>query len=52
MKKIIYGLLLLILGSHGSSWAAARLPVLQELVIDSVVLGEKRDLVIYLPEGY
>ena len=52
MKKIIYGLLLLIMGSHWSSWAAARLPVLQELVIDSVVLGEKRDLVIYLPEGY
>jgi predicted alpha/beta superfamily hydrolase len=52
MKKIIYGLLLLILGSHWSSWAAARLPVLQELVIDSAVLGEKRDLVIYLPWGY
>lgn len=52
MKKIIYGLLLLILGSHWNSWAAARLPVLQEMVIESAVLGEKRDLVIYLPEGY
>jgi predicted alpha/beta superfamily hydrolase len=52
MKKILYGLLLLIMGSHWSSWAAARLPVLQELTIDSAVLGEKRDLVIYLPEGY
>jgi len=52
MKKIIYGLLLLILGSHWSSWASARLPVSQELVIDSAVLGEKRDLVIYLPWSY
>ncbi|KKO44061.1 esterase [Arsukibacterium ikkense] len=52
MKKIVYGILLLIMGCHWSSWAAARLPVLQELVIDSVVLGEKRNLVIYLPAGY
>ncbi|GAB2928388.1 alpha/beta hydrolase [Rheinheimera gaetbuli] len=52
MKKVIYGLLLLIMGSHWSSWAAAHLPVLQELVIDSAVLGEKRDLVIYLPWRY
>ena len=52
LKKIVYGLLLIMLGSHWSSWAAARLPVLQELVIDSAVLGEKRDLIIYLPEGY
>lgn len=52
MKKIVYGFLLLILTSHWSSWAATRLPVVQERVIDSNVLGEKRDLVIYLPEGY
>ena len=52
MKKIVHGLLLLMLASHWSSWAAARLPVLQELTIDSAVLGEKRDLVLYLPEGY
>ncbi|MDP5138490.1 alpha/beta hydrolase-fold protein [Rheinheimera baltica] len=52
MNKIIYGLLLLILGSHGNSWAAARLPVLQEQVIDSAVLGEMRNLVVYLPTGY
>lgn len=52
MKKILYGLMLLVLGSHWSSWAAARLPVAQELVINSTVLGEKRELVVYLPEGY
>ena len=52
MKKIVYGLLLLILGSHCNSWAAAHLPVLQELKIDSTVLGEKRNLVVYLPAGY
>lgn len=52
MKKIIYGLLLLILGSHCNSWAVSDLPTLQELSIDSTVLGEKRDLVVYLPAGY
>ena len=52
MKKIIYGLLLLMLGSNCSSWAAVDLPTLQEAAIDSAVLGEKRDLVVYLPAGY
>ncbi|RVU37006.1 alpha/beta hydrolase [Rheinheimera riviphila] len=52
MKTIIYGLLLLILGSHWSSWATANLPAVKEQVIDSALLGEKRDLVIYLPADY
>lgn len=52
MKKIVYGLLLLIIGSHCKSWAVTGLPVLQEQVIDSAVLGEKRNMVIYLPAGY
>lgn len=52
MKKIVYGLLLLILGSHWSSWAAGSYTEIQELVIDSTVLGEKRNLVVYLPAGY
>ncbi|WP_218418297.1 alpha/beta hydrolase [Alteromonas lipotrueae] len=52
MKKLIYGILLLILGSHSNSWAISKLPTLQELTIDSSVLGEKRDLVVYLPAGY
>ena len=52
MKKIIYGLLLLMLGSHWNSWAIEELPTSQELAIDSAVLGEKRDLVVYLPAGY
>ena len=52
MKKIVYGLLLLIIGNHLNSWAATSLPVLQEQVIESAVLGEKRNMVIYLPAGY
>ncbi|MBO1255384.1 alpha/beta hydrolase [Alteromonas sp. 5E99-2] len=52
MKTIIYGLLLTMLGSHCESWAVSELPTLQELTINSAVLGEKRDLVIYLPAGY
>jgi len=52
MKTIIYGLLLLILGSHWGCWAAANLPAVKEQVIDSAVLGEMRDLVIYLPADY
>ncbi|MDR7121976.1 alpha/beta hydrolase-fold protein [Rheinheimera soli] len=52
MKKMVYGLLLLILGSHWSSWAAANLPAVKEQVINSALLGEKRDLVIYLPADY
>lgn len=52
MNKIICGLLFLILAGHSNSWALSRLPIAQELAIDSTVLGEKRDLVIYLPAGY
>lgn len=52
MKKIVYLVLLLMLGSHFSSWAAVGSPEVQKVVIDSAVLGEKRDLVIYLPDGY
>ncbi|MBY0418006.1 MAG: hypothetical protein K2W88_08110 [Pararheinheimera sp.] len=52
MKTITYGLLLLMLGSHWNSWAAANLPAVKKQVIDSALLGEKRDLVIYLPAGY
>lgn len=52
MKKIIYGLLLLISGCHCSSWATGNYPEVRELVIDSVVLGEKRNLVVFLPADY
>jgi len=52
MKKIIYGLLLLMVGTHCNNWAATSLPVMQEQVIESALLGEKRNLVIYLPAGY
>jgi len=52
MKKIVYGLLLLLLGSHWSSWAAGSYTEIQELVIDSAVMAEKRNLVVYLPAGY
>jgi len=52
MRKIIIGLMLLIFGGHCSSWAAGDYPEIQQLVIDSSVLGEKRNLVVYLPAGY
>ncbi|NRQ41685.1 alpha/beta hydrolase [Rheinheimera sp. YQF-2] len=52
MKKIVYGLLLLIFGSAWSALAAQNYPEIQQLVIDSTVLGEKRNLVVYLPAGY
>ncbi len=52
MNNIIYGLLLFMLGSHCNSWAVSDQPTLQEQRIDSTVLGEKRDLVVYLPAGY
>jgi len=52
MRKIIYVVLLVLLGVHGNSWAAESLPEIQELVIDSTVMGEKRNLVVYLPAGY
>lgn len=52
MKRILYGILLVILGIHSSSWAVSGLPKVQELAINSTELGEKRDLIIYLPAGY
>lgn len=52
MRKIIYGLMLLIFGVHCSAWATGNYSEIQELVIESSVLGEKRNLVVYLPEGY
>jgi len=52
MRKIIYGLMLLILGVNCSSWANGDHTEIQELVIVSSVLGEKRNLVVYLPAGY
>lgn len=52
MKRVIYGLLLLISGCHCSSWATGNYPEVRELVIDSVVLGEKRNLVVFLPADY
>ncbi|HEY0922944.1 alpha/beta hydrolase-fold protein [Rheinheimera pacifica] len=52
MKKIIFSLMLLIFGSHCSTWAAGSYTEIQQLVIDSTVLGEKRNLVVYLPAGY
>lgn len=52
MKKVVYGLLLLLFGIHWSSWAVGSFSEIQELVIDSAVMGEKRNLVVYLPAGY
>ncbi len=52
MKQFIYGLVLLIVGCVGNAWAGGSYSSLQELTVESKVLGEKRDLVIYLPAGY
>lgn len=52
MEKILYGLLLLILVCQGKCWAAQGYPEVQQLAIESAVLGEKRKLVIHLPAGY
>lgn len=52
MKKIVYGLLLLVLGSHWGVGAAGNYTEIEQLVIDSKVLAEQRNLVVYLPAGY
>ncbi|SEH64413.1 hypothetical protein SAMN05660691_00589 [Rheinheimera pacifica] len=52
MKKIIFSLMLLIFGGHCSTWAAGNYTEIQQLGIDSTVLGEQRNLVVYLPAGY
>ena len=52
MKQCVYGLVLLIVGCVSNAWAGGSYSSLQELTVESKVLGEKRDLVIYLPEGY
>lgn len=52
MKKIIFALMLLIWGGHCSTWAVGNYTEIQQLVIDSTVLAEQRNLVVYLPEGY
>ncbi len=52
MRKIIYGFMLLIIGVNWSAWATGNYTEVQELVMESSVLGEKRNLVVYLPAGY
>ncbi len=52
MKRIMYGLLLIILLCHGTSWALLSSTEGKPITIQSAVLGEQRQLVIYLPEGY
>lgn len=52
--RIIIGVLLLLLGSQPSlALETARgAPTILPLAIDSVVLGEPRQLMVYLPAGY
>lgn len=52
MRTLIYGFMLLIFGAHCSAWAAATDTEIQHLEIESSVLGEKRNLVVYLPAEY
>ncbi len=52
MKKLVYLLMILAIGSHCKSWAVTSIPQWKEQVIDSAILGEKRDIIIYMPAGY
>lgn len=52
MKKIYFSFVLLLATCHWNSWANGNNIAIQQLEIDSSVLGEKRNLVVYLPENY
>ncbi len=52
MKQTVCGFLFLIWVCHWHCWAEVASPEIEELTIDSVQLGEKRHLVVYLPAGY
>lgn len=53
MNKITINLILVLMYVlHFSVFASAKFTTIEEVTVDSKILGEKRELVVYLPAGY
>lgn len=53
MNKITINLILVLMYAfHFSVFASAKFSTIEEATVDSKILGEKRELIVYLPAGY